>query len=125
MRARAFARAATAAAALGLILAATGCTASAHANLTASPNGFEKQVGDALTKQVGTKAEVDCGSEQIDLVDGNAFHCKVWPKDAPKPAQVADATVTLSNVKGTKYHFDIAVAQKTIAADADLPKQTK
>ncbi|WP_155865131.1 hypothetical protein [Gryllotalpicola ginsengisoli] len=108
---------------VGLALVLGGC--SAHASLTDDPDDLASQVAKTLGDKVGQDASADCGDEDIHLVDGNVVHCKVWASSVKNPTTVADAKVTLSDVHGTKFHFDVVVADKEVDADADLPKQTK
>lgn len=90
----------------GVVVAvsAAGCTAEAH--LTVPASNVAKGAADALEQQVGQRPVIDCGSEQVDLVDGKKIHCDVGAKGDPT---TYDSVVTISQVKGTDYHVDIEV----------------
>ena len=91
-------------ASLALGFALVGCTA--HANLTVSPEKFEGVVIEALSKVSDATPEVDCGSEQVDIVDGNVVHCDV---NTAGYDVVYDSTATISTENGSDYTVDVAV----------------
>lgn len=96
---------------LGIGLAATigltGCSVHASVNHTTTPAGLERVVADSLEKSVGQRPEVDCGDDTIDLRDGNVVHCDVNTKGYDTKY---DATVTISDVDGSKYSVDVSVS---------------
>lgn len=85
--------------------ALAGCTVTT--SLTVDSSNVENAAARALEKQVGSKPTIDCGSKQIDLVDGTTVHCTVG---APGDSTEYDSVVTISDVHGTKYHVEIEVA---------------
>ena len=86
-----------------------GCSASA--NLTAPPSSIEEQAAAALQDQVGAPEPpaMDCGDEDIDLVEGTVVDCVLTDPDS---GTEYDSTVTLSDVDGTDFHISVEVAQE-------------
>jgi hypothetical protein len=113
--------AATAVAAL--LLTACDSKAEVKVNLTIPAKKLADQAAQAIGKEVGQEAQADCGDKPINLVNGNVIHCKLGP--ASDPSTVYDATVTLSDVHGSKYHLDVENSQTTISPDATLPAPSK
>lgn len=93
-----------------VILLVAGCSATGSANLTVSPENIEQQAARVLQDEVGTDyvPELDCGSEQIDLVEGNTVNCVLTD---PPTGEEYDTTVTISNVDGTNYRITAEVAE--------------
>jgi hypothetical protein len=112
-----------AAALVTLSLSACDSKVEVKANLTIPAKKLADQAAAAITKQVGQEATADCGDKPINLVNGNVIHCKLGPVSDPNT--VYDATVTLSDVHGSKFHLDVKNSQETIAPDATLPAQSK
>jgi len=90
-----------------VVLALTGCSASATVHRTVSPAKFESVVADALETSVGQRPQVDCGDDAIDLQDGNTVHCDIGAAGDPT---VYDSTVEVRDVSGAEYsvHVDVA-----------------
>ncbi|MCO7273696.1 MULTISPECIES: hypothetical protein [Cellulosimicrobium] len=78
---------------------------SVSANLTVPASKIAQDAEGALA-EIG-EADVDCGEENVDLVDGEVVECELTD---PASGEVYDTTVTLSDVDGTKYHVDVKVA---------------
>lgn len=97
-----------AAATLGLFTL-TACNVSASANLTASPDTVAAEAEDALEEQIGSRPQIDCGDEQVDLVDGTVVDCELTD---PTSGSAFDTTVTLSEVDGTNFRIAIQVASE-------------
>ncbi|ACQ78630.1 conserved hypothetical protein [Beutenbergia cavernae DSM 12333] len=95
--------AALTAAAAAVVLAA--CSASA--NLTVSPDTVADLAEDALEEQVGERPEIDCGDEQIDLLNDVEVACELTD---PASGNTYDATVTVSDVDGTDFRVNVQVA---------------
>lgn len=93
----------------GLLLA--GCTFSAGANYTQSPEKVADLAAGALEEQVGTRPDLDCGDEQIDIVDGETVDCVLTD---PGTGTSFDAEVTIEDVDGTKYSVDVQVGTEPI-----------
>ncbi|WP_430591997.1 DUF4333 domain-containing protein [Humidisolicoccus flavus] len=93
-------------ASLALIGAATMLLAACNfsANLTVSPETLEQQAFDALEAEYGTTPALDCGNDQIDLVDGAVVECGLTFEGAEY-----DALITISNVQGTSYNINVEV----------------
>ncbi|MCU1480140.1 MAG: hypothetical protein JWQ19_926 [Subtercola sp.] len=92
----------------GVMLAAValaGC--SFNSNVTMSPTDFAKQVSEQFQKQLNVTPIVDCGTAQIDIVEGAVVHCDFSATDSPDVHY--DSTTTISNVHGTDFHIDTKV----------------
>lgn len=97
------------AAAAGLLL--TGCTVSTSANFTQSPEKVADIAADALEQQVGTRPELDCGDEQIDIVEGETVDCVLTD---PGTGTSFDAEVTITEVDGTEYKVGVEVGTEPV-----------
>lgn len=96
------------AAVLGIVTL-SACSVSASANLTVTPGKVATEAEEALEKVVGSRPEVDCGDEQVDLVDGTVVACELTD---PTTGSRYDTAVTLSEVDGTSFHIDVDVAEE-------------
>lgn len=101
-------RSGSALAAITLAAALTGCSASA--NFTVDPDAFATEVANTLQQQVGadTPPNIDCGDESIDIVEGETVECELT---VPDVTDIWDTTVTITEVDGTEYGFDVEVAE--------------
>ncbi|WP_064316475.1 hypothetical protein [Cellulosimicrobium sp. I38E] len=88
------------------LCAAALAACSVNANLTVPASKIAQDAEGALA-EIG-QADVDCGEENVDLVDGEVVECELTD---PASGNVYDTTVTLSDVDGTKYHVDVKVAE--------------
>ncbi|WP_062517014.1 DUF4333 domain-containing protein [Demequina gelatinilytica] len=83
------------------------CTASV--NFTVEADSLADEVAAALQEQVGsaTPPRIDCGDEPVDVVVDETVVCglSVEGDDA-----VYDTIVTITAVDGTRYDFDVDVA---------------
>ncbi|MBP1240051.1 hypothetical protein ABID92_002864 [Frigoribacterium sp. PvP120] len=86
--------------------ALAGCTASASANRTVSADKFATSVADALEEQVGTRPDVDCGDDAIDVVDGEEVHCDV---NTPGYDVVYDSVSVVNTDDGENYTVSVTV----------------
>jgi len=86
--------------------ALAGCTASASANRTVSADKFATSVADALEEQVGTRPDVDCGDNAIDVVDGEEVHCDV---NTPGYDVVYDSVSVVNTDDGENYTVSVTV----------------
>ena len=93
---------------LGIVMP-SACSVSAPPNLTVSPGKVATEAEDALEKVVGSRPDVDCGDEQVDLVDGTVVACELTD---PTTGSRYDTAVTLSEVDGTSFHIDVDVAEE-------------
>ncbi len=93
----------------GLLLA--GCTFSAGANLTQSAEEVADVAARALEEQVGTRPDLDCGDEQVDLIDGETVDCVLTD---PNTGTSFETEVTITNVDGSKYAVDVQVGTEPI-----------
>ena len=96
-------------AATSIVLLA-GCTGSA--SLTVSAEAVAKQAAGALEAQIGSLPEMDCGDEQVKLIDGTVVDCILTD---PATGSQFDAPVTISGVDGLKYKVNVEVAETPIA----------
>ncbi|HEU4848879.1 MAG TPA: hypothetical protein VFS93_00530 [Terrimesophilobacter sp.] len=94
----------------------SGCTFTA--NLTVSPDAVAKTVEDSLEEKVGTRPDVDCGEEQVDLVNGTVVECVLT---APETLDEYDTTVVINKVEGTDYRVDYTVADQPRAGSGTTP----
>lgn len=62
---------------------------------------------DALEKQVGSRPDIDCGTEVIDLVTGTVVPCILTD---PTSGEQFDAPVTIEGVDGSNYTIGVQVA---------------
>ena len=99
---------ASAAAVIG-ILVLGACSVTASANRTVGAEQIADQAEGALEEQIGQRPEIDCGDDQVDLVDGEVVDCELTD---PASGDEYDTTVTLSDVDGTEYHIDVQVAEQ-------------
>jgi len=98
----------------------SGCSFSAGAGTTghrvnddvvATKASFEKLVATSLAKMVdnGVTPSIDCGSDDIKLVNGRVQNCELSTADSP--GTVYDVEVTISDVKNyDDYHIAVQVA---------------
>lgn len=95
---------------LGALAAAllTGCTVSADANLTVPASDIADTAAGALEEQIGIRPEMDCGDNQVDLVDGTVVDCVLTD---PNTGSTFDAPVTIDEVDGTNYTVSVEVAE--------------
>lgn len=91
--------------ALGLFL--TGCSFSASVGLTESAEKIATLAEDALEKSVGSRPEIDCGTESVILEVGKKVQCELTD---PQTGQKYDATVEITKVDGSDYSIDVKVA---------------
>jgi hypothetical protein len=97
---------------VGLTAAASitlsGCTASA--NLTIPASEVATTAATALEESVGTRPEMDCGDDSVDLVDGTVVECELTD---PTSGTVFGSTVTLSyDGEGTDYSVSVDVDEQ-------------
>ena len=101
----------TRALAVPLLLAAAltlaGCTASA--NLTVPADQVAELAADALEAQLGQRPDIDCGDDDIALVDGEEVDCLLTD---PETETEYDTVVTIEDVDGTKFSVDVQVADE-------------
>lgn len=106
-------------AAAGLIaVALTGCTFSASA--TVAPDKIASLAEDALEAQIGTRPEIDCGEDNIDLKQGTTVPCLLTD---PSTGSEFDADVTLSKVEGTNVTVSVEVADAPNNASEEEPTE--
>jgi hypothetical protein len=64
-------------------------------------------VADKLEEQVGSRPDVDCGNDKVQLEVGSTLTCVLTD---PGSGLEYDTVVTFTEVKGTEYQFDFKVA---------------
>lgn len=101
----------TAVIALGAATALAACNVSASANLTVSADSFESEVATVLQQEVNADIPpyIECGDEPIDLVVGETVVCELTTDGSDA---IYDTTVTITEVDGTTYAFDVLVAEE-------------
>lgn len=62
---------------------------------------------DALEEQVGQRPEIDCGDEDIEVVEGESVTCLLTDTNT---GSEMDTTVTFETVDGTDFSLDVQVA---------------
>lgn len=102
--------------ALALALALSGCTFTA--NLTVSADEVANTAENALEAQVGSRPDIDCGADDVALVNGTVVDCVLTD---PATSAEYDAVVTISEVDGTKYRVDVTVADSPRAGSQIEP----
>jgi len=86
----------------------SGCTFSLTPQILEVPGSdVATVVEDKLEEQVGTRPDVDCGTESVQLEVGNTLTCVLTD---PDNALEYDVVVTFTSVQGTDYTFDFTVA---------------
>lgn len=83
----------------------SGCTVTA--GLTVGPDTVANAAADALEAEVGTRPEVDCGSDAIDLKENQKTLCVLTD---PNTGSEFDTTVTLVDVDGKTFGVTVEVA---------------
>ena len=99
----------TATAAVLGILVLGACSVTASANRTVGAEQIAEEAEGALEEQIGQRPDIDCGDDQVDLVDGEVVDCELTD---PTTGDEYDTTVTLSDVDGTNFNIDVQVAQE-------------
>ncbi|MEU5153109.1 hypothetical protein [Glycomyces sp. NPDC021274] len=56
---------------------------------------------------MGQRPEIDCGEEDIEVVEGESVTCLLTD---PSTGSEIDTTVTFETVDGTEYSLDVQVA---------------
>lgn len=97
------------------VVALSGCTVQANPAIPASE--VEALAAEALTEQWGAEPEIDCGEKNVDLVEGTTVDCTA---NNPNSGLDYPATVTITDVDGSKYSIDVVVG----AAIADEEEST-
>lgn len=93
--------------ALPVGLAVASLAACSFGTPTVPADDVAELAEDALEEQVGQRPEIDCGSEDIEVVDGDEVTCTLTD---PATGSEFDAVVTFSGVDGTDYKIDVQVA---------------
>ncbi|MBX3094690.1 MAG: hypothetical protein KF680_09195 [Cryobacterium sp.] len=93
--------AATAALALGAL---TGCTFSGSLTYTVPASTIATQAEDVFEQTVGSRPSVDCGVEDVELVEGQHLDCVLTD---PATGLRYEATVDLTEVDGTEYKITV------------------
>jgi hypothetical protein len=89
-------------------LTLTGCQISFTPQIPEVPaSDVATVVEDKLEEQVGSRPEVDCGDDTVQLEVGNKLTCVLTD---PASSLEYDVVVTFTEVKGTDYAFDFKVA---------------
>lgn len=100
--------------ALAVALLLTGCSFTGSASLTVPASTIEKQAKGALESQLGDAFEIDCGDDDVTLIDGTEVDCVLTDDET---GEEYDTVVTISDVDGTNYHIDVDVAGNGGATD--------
>lgn len=82
----------------------TGC---ASGPATDTAEHFATSTEDTLEQSVGSRPQVDCGTDAIPLVNDTVVNCVLTD---PATGTQYDTAVTISGVDGTDYHIDVQVA---------------
>lgn len=89
-------------------LTLTGCQISFTPQIPEVPGSdVATVVEDKLEEQVGSRPDVDCGDDDVQLEVGNTLTCVLTD---PESSLEYDVVVTFTEVKGTDYAFDFKVA---------------
>jgi len=91
-----------------LALALSGCTFSLTPQIPeVDASDIATAVADQLEAKVGTRPDVDCGNNKVQLEVGAKLTCVLTD---PGSGLEYDTVVTFTEVKGTDYKFDFKVA---------------
>lgn len=91
-----------------IALALSGCTFSLTPQIPeVDASDVATAVADQLEKQVGTRPDVDCGTNKVQLEVGTKLTCVLTD---PGSGLEYDTVVTFTEVNGTDYKFDFKVA---------------
>jgi hypothetical protein len=86
-----------------------GCSASVSSTPTAPATAVASVAEDALAQQVGSRPSIDCGSDDVKIVEGTVVKCTLTD---PANGQQLGATVTITTVNDGKYTVDVQVASQ-------------
>lgn len=100
-------------------LVLTACTFSA--NLTVPASQVATTAEDALEAQIGSRPEIDCGTDSVPLVNGTEVDCVLTD---PATGERYEAPVTISNVDGSKFTVNVDVADAPIGGGS-TPEPTE
>lgn len=96
---------------VGLALILAGCSidygTSNTTPTTVSADQVAEAAEDALEEEMGSRPEIDCGSEAVDLDNGSSRTCTLTD---PETGAQYDAEVELTDVAGTDYRVEVDVA---------------
>ena len=87
----------------------TACTASAY--LLVSPSEIATTAENALEQQVGSRPAIDCGTDDVTLVNGTKVDCILTD---PATGEKFEALVTISGVDGANYSVSVNVGDEAI-----------
>lgn len=91
-----------------LALALSGCTFSLTPQIPqVDASDVATAVADKLEEQIGTRPDVDCGNNKVQLEVGTTLTCVLTD---PGTGLEYDTVVTFTSVNGTDYGFDFKVA---------------
>ncbi len=96
------------------VLGLAGCSFSFGTTRTVSADKVATTAEDALEESVGQRPNIDCGTEDFDLIDGETRDC-VLTGEPGDPAKY-QAVVTIDDVDldaGT-FHVDVKVADQPL-----------
>jgi hypothetical protein len=90
---------------LAAIALLSGCVGTV--TYTVTPDEIATTAANALEEQVGSLPEIDCGTDEIELVKGTVVDCVLTD---PVSGDQFDAPVTIEEVNGAEYTIGIQVA---------------
>jgi hypothetical protein len=93
--------------ALPAALAVAALAACSFGTPTVPADDLATLAEDALEEQVGQRPEIDCGDEDVEVVEGESVTCLLT--DTTTGSEM-DTTVTFETVDGTDYSIDVQVA---------------
>ncbi|MEO6116638.1 MAG: DUF4333 domain-containing protein [Pseudolysinimonas sp.] len=105
-------------AAAALFLALTGCSVHAEVGPTVSGDKVAETAAKALEAKVGSKPDINCGTDDVIVVKGKKITCELTDTDG----LIYDVAITFTSVKGSTYHIDVKVADT--AKNAPSPTVT-
>lgn len=79
--------------------------------LLVSPEQVATAAEDALEAQVGSRPEMDCGTDDVKLVNNTKVDCILTD---PATGEKFEAPVTISDVDGTDYRVNVSVSDEAI-----------
>lgn len=98
---------------IALVLATTALLSACSGGpvLTAEAEDIATTAENALEQSVGSRPEIDCGTETIELKKGLVIDCVLTD---PATGEQFESPVTIDKIEGTEYSISVQVADEPI-----------
>ena len=87
----------------------SGCGGGTAASVPA--DGIATTAENALEEKIGTRPDIDCGTDDIELVEGKVIDCTLTD---PVSGEKFDSPVTIKAVDGSSYTVGVQVGDAPI-----------